>query len=241
MKVAILIFCFGFAEPLLAFDYFNNKIEYWNQQKPKKDEVNPQPNEKQDTNFDWEKYQNPKNDEFFKEGAYTPPKPLMELARNPSDKNIQNWFAYIETKNKLVAALQTRLQEYLKVNGKTASSEEKELAQEQVAQMSREPIDIKRYRFRLYFESSCPHCRNMLKTMEELRSLGYYIEIHQVDRRRPDYEVPFPLIPASKKDLAERRINSWPTLFVADTSKKVTYRINGYLPKDQVLSVLAHK
>ena len=59
--------------------------------------------------FKWSNYLDPKNDEFFKEGSYTPPKPFMELARNPSDKNIGNWIAYNKKKNALNQRLQLRM------------------------------------------------------------------------------------------------------------------------------------
>ena len=165
----------------------------------------------------------------------------MELARHPSDKNIENWFAYIELKNKLMSNLQDKLHEYMTRKGAKATPAEKGLLTRHIANLSEETTDARRYRFRLYFESSCPHCQRMLTTMEKLRSAGYFVEIHQIDQRKPDYPVPFPLIPASKQDLVDRKINSWPTLFVADTTQKMTYRINGYLPKDQVLKVLESK
>ncbi|MBI2603778.1 MAG: thioredoxin fold domain-containing protein [Deltaproteobacteria bacterium] len=239
--VTILIFL-TIAQSILAFNYFDRKIDYWGSDRT----TNPPLREKEPDKpnppaFDWSKYSNPKSDEFFKEGNYTPPKPLMELARNPSDENIRNWFRIIETKNKLMAALQERFTEYLQTNKTTLTEEQKTTVERKVESLEIGNHDVRRFRFRLYFDSSCPHCKNMIATMKELQELGYYVEVHQIDRRVPEYSVPFPIIPASEKDIRERNISSWPTLFVADTTKKLTYRINGYLPQDQVLAILSTK
>ena len=106
--------------------YFNGTINYWKSQpkelekEPKLEITNPKqeiPKTEDATikentktqEFQWNKYLDPKNTEFFREGDYTPPEPFMELVRNPSDQNIRMWFAYMDRKNELAGRLSKRI------------------------------------------------------------------------------------------------------------------------------------
>ena len=93
-----------------AFDYFGSDINYWPSALapgPISSPANPVPREADGKSsavappFDWDKFTNPKNREFFKEGDYTPPEPFMEIVRRPTDENLTRWFAYIEKRNEL--------------------------------------------------------------------------------------------------------------------------------------------
>lgn len=228
-----------------AFSYFDNLIDYWNKE-DLKTHTQPAVSKSEESSpakpaFDWEKYQNPQNKEFFKEGDYTPPEAFMELAREPTDENIKNWFATVEAKNRIITTLHDRIAAYVKKNGNKLQPESREALIRQVKRFEIPKTDIKRFRFRLYFESTCPHCQKMIATMIDLQNQGYYVEVHQIDKERPQFPVPFPLIPASPLELKEKKINSWPVLFVADTEKKLIYRINGYLSFEDVLKNLANK
>lgn len=228
-----------------GFSYFDNLIDYWQKDEPQTPST-PAASKPEETihakpAFDWEKYQNPKNKEFFKEGDHTPPEALMELARDPTDENIRNWFATVEAKNRIISTLHDRIAAYVKKNDKKLQPEAREALTRQVKHFKLPENDIKRFRFRLYFESTCPHCQKMIATMSDLQIQGYYVEVHQIDKGRPRFPVPFTLIPASSKELQEKKIDSWPVLFVADTDKKLIYRINGYLSSDEILKTLADK
>ena len=120
----ILIFYTFVPQEILAFKYFDKSIDYWNIKKSetdnKEDKSSPTKRrgtsrshskdrskrsirEDQKEKFDWEPYLNPQSpkdlEELFREGDYTPPKPLLELANNPTDENIKNWFRLIEKRN----------------------------------------------------------------------------------------------------------------------------------------------
>ena len=183
----------------------------------------------------------PKNDEFFKEGDHTPPAPFMELARNPTDENIKRWFALIEMKNQMMERLHVSMANYVQQNQSKLNTEEKDLITQNIQKISPQNIDVKRFRFRLYFESSCPHCHHMMGTMKELQDLGYYGELRQVDKNRPTFPLPFASSQATPEELKAREITSWPVLFIADTGKKLIYRVNGYQSTEQVLQILASK
>ncbi len=228
-----------------AMDYFSKPIDYWKGDqatrtaKPSPAKETPRP--KKAKKFDWQTYSSPKNDEFFKEGDYTPPKPFMELARNPTDENIKRWFEMIETKNMLMENLQNRMAEYLQKSETKLTREEKSLFESKQVSSKAGAQEFKRFRFRLYFDSKCPHCQQMIKTAKELQDLGYYVEVRQIDKRQPEFLVPFPIVAATENELKERAITSWPVLFVADVSKQLIYRINGYFPTAEVLATLSKK
>ena len=63
-------------------------------------------------------YLNPKTTEdlkeVFREGNHTPPEPLIEVAKNPTDENIKNWFELVKKKNQFIARLHKKMSDYLK-------------------------------------------------------------------------------------------------------------------------------
>lgn len=244
MRNTLLVLGILLSKQVLAITYFgDDNIKYWDQYTPApKEEKKVEAKEKKKlSEFDWKKQLDPKNDEFFQEGDHKPPKALMELARNPTDENIKNWFKLVKKKNDLMARLQSRLSDYLVKNQNGLSSESAAILQQKRVKLDTRNIDYKRFRFRMYFESSCPHCKKMMKTLEDLQDMGFYVEIRQIDRKRLSQSLPFPVTPATKEELKERNINAWPVLFVADTTKKLIYRINGYHTTNSVLATLQSK
>lgn len=237
-----------FSGQVLAFDYFGSKIDYWGDSKKKKSpevvkEKGKTPEKKPvaespPSEFDWKKQLDPKQDEFFKEGDYTPPAAFMELARNPTDQNITNWFKLMEKKNEIQTRLSLRIQQYLQKSSKLVP-EERQVMIEAKNNLASTSVDYSRYRFRMYFESSCPHCKHMMETMKELQDSGFYVEIRQIDQNsRVAQALPFPVEMATSQELKEKEITSWPVLFVGDLKKKVTYRLNGYRSTQEVLSAI---
>ena len=140
-----------------------------------------------------------------------------------------------------MANLQKRMGEFVSKMSIPLNSEELALVSQQQARLAPKQVDFKRFRFRLYFDSSCPHCKSMLSTLKDLQDMGYYVELRQVDDKRPDYPIAFPSVHAIKEELKERKINSWPVMFVADTQKELIYRIDGYFPTQNVLATLANR
>ena len=189
--------------------------------------------------FPWHQYLDPKNKEFFKEGDYTPPEPFMELVRNPSDYNLKMWFDYIEKKNELSGRLQTRIQEYVAQKQSSVPSDERDKVLARANVLPKAAPNIKRYRFRMYFDSHCPHCKRMFGTLTDLQLHGYFVEARQVDGGSGDLRgIPFPIERASPTELKDKAIQSVPVLLVGDLTRKVVYRINGYQTIQQVLNAL---
>lgn len=222
--------------------FFKGNIDYWAKEnepevpitaaaevsKPSSVENAPQPTIKR--NFDWNKVMDPKNDEFFKEGDYTPPAPFMEVARNPSDENIRMWQAYIEKKNMLAQRLQMRLQEFGGGGPKHPSLVlSKQVPTAKSKSVSDLSFDPKRYQFRLYFDSQCPHCQRMMHTMKELALKGAAVEAKQIGEGSFNSGgLPFVFSKATGEEVKRHGITSVPFLLVGDLNKKVVYKLNGY-------------
>ena len=189
--------------------------------------------------FPWHQYLDPKNKEFFKEGDYTPPEPFMEIVRDPSDANLKMWFEYISKKNELSGKLQSRMQEYLSKNSAGVPAEQQEKLISRVNALPKAAPASHRYRFRLYFDSQCPHCKRMLGTMAELQGRGYLVEAKQVDHNTDALAgISIPVEQASQSEIQTKDIQSVPVLLVGDLKRKVVYRMNGYQTTAQVLTAL---
>ena len=252
------------------FSYFGEpELDYWKQAAPKGGGTSTLgagrplaaptkgPAEAGAGTFPWQKYSDPKNDEFFREGDYTPPAPFMEIARNPTDSNIENWFRYLETKNQLLHRLQEKLSAYAASHGQSlppnmpalppsmagAATEAPAVVERASARIGGAPAprpDAKRFRLRLYFDSHCPHCEHMLSTtIRELSALGYWIELRQVDRdESARAKIPFPVSPANPTELKQYGIESVPVLLVGDLQKKSFFKMQGYQTAAAVMGAL---
>ena len=264
MKKWVIIFLYVFfSYKLLAFEYFDNSIDYWNLTKSVKKESHPMnkkaqtKNNSQDplniqdnTKFNWAPYLNPKTTddlrEIFREGDHTPPMPLLEVAKNPTDENIKNWFELVKRKNQFLTRLNQKMSDYLRRKNNLKPSERKFIQSRQEKMLAstrlKKSIDYKRFRFRMYFESSCPHCKRMMDELVKLQDMGFYVELRQIDdNKRHAKGLPFVVSQASKAEIKEKKIDSWPVLFIGDQKNKVVYRINGFQTSKDILFTLQNK
>ncbi len=234
------------------FQYFNKQIDFWNEKQQQQTTPNlPSSEPRKDSAispvegdasgpFPWAKYLDPKNKEFFKEGDYTPPEPFMEIVRNPSDQNLKLWFAYMDKKNELSTRLQSRMQEFMQRKGLTIEPAEREVVNTRIASLPKAEPEAKRYRFRMYYDSHCPHCKRMFSTMTALQDRGFFVEGLQVDGASGNLlQLPFPTSAARPADLKEKDIQSVPLLFVGDMKKKVVFKLSGYQSVNDVYSAIA--
>lgn len=251
-----------------CFDYFDKSIDYWDLKGSQKTSTaigrpqlkTPHPTKdphqrtegfknRENKKFDWTLYLNPKTTEdlkeVFREGNHTPPTPLLEVAKNPTDKNIKNWFEFIDRKNKFMARLNQKMSEYLEKT-KDLKPSEKKLIKRQVenqrGKIAHQPVNPKRFYFRMYFESSCPHCQQMMGELTKLQNMGFYIELRQIDDNKSYARgLPFKVGKASKSELREKKIDAWPVLFIGDQEKKIIYRVNGFQKASDILMTLQNK
>ncbi len=246
----ILAFVVGTATASRAsdFQYFNKGIDYWNEARPATPPM-VTPNSKPTTQdrspqdsrerFDWSKFLDPKNKEFFKEGDYTPPEPFMELVRSPNDYNIKMWFAYVERKNELSSQLHKKMADYLARNP-SLDPEAKQTIQTRMNVLPKSNDDYSRYRFRMYFDSHCPHCKRMFATLQELQNQGYFVEARQVDNDpRGLKDLPIPATKASPQEIKEKGIQSVPLLLVGDLKRKIMFKISGFQTVDSIFETIS--
>lgn len=234
--------------------YFNGSINYWNSQPKELEKESKQEiaNPKQDIpkteeatikenaktqEFQWNKYLDPKNTEFFREGDYTPPEPFMELVRNPSDQNIRMWFAYMDRKNELAGRLSKRMEEYAQNNSAVIPKAAKEKIVQATRQIPTPVDDFERFRFRMYFDSQCPHCKRMFETLNDLQDRGYFVEARQVDRGSLEHiKSSVAIVSASSAEVKKYSISAVPLLLIGDLRSKKVYRQSGFMTPEQILA-----
>ncbi len=240
--------------PTSEFNYFSDSIDFWGTnekaerkvdaaKKPeitKASETKPDETQPSGTSFPWAKYLDPNHKEFFKEGDYTPPEPFMEIVRNPTDENLKQWFAYIKKKNELSTQLHERMQDYLaKSSGNAVEPEHKTKLLAATASLPKVAPDSTRYRFRLYFDSKCPHCKRMMGTLSQLQAQGYFVEARQIDDDPAGLQgLPIPAERAAAGEIQSKSIQSVPLLLVGDLKTKTVYRITGFQSAPDVLKSL---
>ena len=220
--------------------YFDTKIDFWGKgEESVKTEIRePTVPEK----FPWKTYLDPKNKEFFREGDYTPPEPFMEVARNPSDENLKSWFEFMNRKNELARRLDSRMQEYLakndaglaaQVGAHVASAEVKVVS-------SQGPLDPARFHLRMYFSSTCPHCRKMFGVLKRLHDNGFEVEALQVDDEPvPEAEKIVPISRATPEELKKHKVQGVPYLLIADTKRQALLPpIEGFHEYEEVLALI---
>lgn len=235
-----------FAVHASELQYFEQKIDYWNEGKSSNVEkqvpspLASDPNPK--SGFPWKTYLDPKNKEFFKEGDYTPPEPFMEVAKDPSDENLKNWFEFMKRKNELAARLEMRMQEFLAKNQEQQPAFATQVATRVAKNEAKLSVrvDPSRFRIRMYFDSHCPHCRRMFGVLKRLQGEGYKIEALQVDGDRvPPDESGIPLGKSTLAELKSHGGSAVPFIVIADLKRKALLPgIQGYHDFEEVMQLL---
>ncbi len=190
--------------------------------------------------FSWEKHLDPNNEEFYKEGNHKPPAPFIEVAKNPSDRNISLWLRYLDTKSKLAKRLQSRINEYISKNNNLRKIPPKTLEGLKYKQNALNTKDYNRFRLRMYFESTCPHCKRMMQTLYSLQKKGLYVEAMQLNKGSL-YKANFPLkiSHANPEDVKKHNITSVPFVLIADLkSKVISEPIKGYQTPTQIENIV---
>jgi glutaredoxin len=156
----------------------------------------------------------------------------MEIARDPSDENIDHWFKYLHAKNEITRRLQNKLTEY--------SVQHESQPTTTLTQSIPISDDAKRFRLRLYFDSKCPHCENMIETLKALSQRGYFIELKQVDSNTlTRSRIPFPVTAATSTEMKQYKIESVPVLLVGDLKARTYFKIQGYQTEANILKTLS--
>ena len=174
----------------------------------------------------------------FSKGEHTPPEPFMEVARNPTNQNLRMWFSYIEKKNQIANRFQLRMAEYMKENAINTNVPPFLDVKPQV-QKAPSNVDVSRFKFRFFFDSSCPHCKKMFQTMKDLKSQGFKIEGRQTDDNPISEEsLGFDIEKAQKQELLKHQIQGVPFLLIADLKSKAVMKVAGFQSTQEVLQKL---
>lgn len=225
-----------------CIEYFNQDIKYWgrteNKTNAKEESVQHKRKDLKD-DFSWNEYLDPKKDLMFKEGNYTPPKPFLELLRNPDDKNIKNWFKLIKTKNDLARNLSIKINEYVKRNQSKITPNLREEINSKLNEIQPKAENLENYRLILYIDSKCPFCKKMIKTMRELQRIGYYVELRQIDNDFSETKkLPLLLKKATKEEVSKNQVQSVPLLLIGNKKEKTFFRLSGYRTTKEVMAVI---
>jgi glutaredoxin len=233
----------------------SNEINYWGD--GKKEEKNNGPKkskkitkvkeEKKGSKFSWESHLNVEHDDFFKEGKHLPPAPLMEVARRPTDRNIKNYLKYFGMKNLIKARMQNAIESYIKKN---SSSGKKKLTAQSKKYLKHKAKEFKghvkgreKIRFSMYFRATCPHCKRMFKTLEQLGKMGFIVEAIQTDKVPLKERYAVPIMDATKEDMAYLKsmgVKGVPyTLIRIQEGKQ--YSLKGHPSVNEVLGLLKNE
>lgn len=221
-----------------AIIYYSDGIDFWRSNNAGSTKKESPKESHEDAEF-WKQQSDPANDEFFREGDYIPPKPVLRVIRNPTDQNIREWQAYNEKRAKLLSILVDKMTEYEAKNSKKMKPEEKSVFRNKINSVPTLAKDRNRFLFRFYFDSNCPHCKRMFDTIRSLQEAGYYVDARRIDSRKIEPSVvPFTFRQADTAEIKRFKVDAVPVLFVADSKKKEQFRINGYQPFQSVVQAL---
>jgi len=230
----------------------SNEINYWgNEKKEEKNnatkklkKVTKVEEEKKGSKFSWKSHLNVEHDDFFKEGKHLPPAPLMEVARRPTDKNIKNYLKYFGMKNLIKARMQNAIESYIKRNNssgkKKLTAQSKNYLRHKAKKFKGHVDGREKIRFSMYFRATCPHCKRMFKTLEQLGAMGFVVEAVQTDKVPLKERYAVPVSSATKEDMAYLKsmgVKGVPyTLIRIQDGKQ--YSLKGYRSTSEVLSLL---
>ena len=136
--------------------------------------------------FEWSRYQDPKNPEFWDDGGdYVAPRPLREAIANPTSQNLEAYLAWQAKRLEIVAAFDAKLaQSAVASLGKqlpalaaaAAPASVEDEARAKASTIRWQEIDL------LYFyQSSCPHCIAAKEQVESLARRGVRVTFIQLD------------------------------------------------------------
>lgn len=234
------------------FSFFDREIIWWKDESEAREtvvkrELKPSPNldskgdkklatNQQQNTFDWTPYEDPKNDEFFRTGEHLPPKPLLEATRNPTPENIKRAARWMEKRKKLTETFSKKMAQHFRKKYSSLFS----------TNDGKEPYfypvkpDPSRYQFRMYFDSTCPHCKKMFTTLSELQDEDFKVDAIQIDDR-PFSSSKIAIRKASAEELERFAIKAVPLTLVADRGSKKIISLPGFMTKEKIYQLIKQK
>jgi thiol-disulfide isomerase/thioredoxin len=115
--------------------------------------------------FDWADYTDPTEPEFWREGEYTPPLPLLELIRDPSPQNLERYRQWNDKKLEVSAFVSQLLLEA----------------------EAPEPVLWDGVQVVYFYASGCSYCQRNTPVVLELMEKGADVMPVHLDRPSPAY------------------------------------------------------
>lgn len=229
-------------------EVFNSKINFWDEPKVSEEKPIEQPplqtsekEPKDSTRFEWKKYMNPENDEFFCENKNScPPAPFMEVYRRPTKENVLMWNKYVQKRNEIHKRGTLAIQSLL---GKAP------LVKSQIEEMQQEAsavpninVSPEQVSFLFYFDANCPNCKAMYKTVNDLLNRGYYVEAIRLDHTSSVVEgLGLAWSEASPEEVKKLQITATPLLAIIDSRSKKVLKITGYQTTESIFQSIQQK
>lgn len=104
---------------------------------------------------------------------------FMEVARRPTDENIKNWMEYIQKNNDVQRKFMIALNKYRQKNEIAPKSEQ--ILDQKMNELKQIDLGNTKVSVTTYFLTSCPACKKMFKTLDQLQRQGLYVEAIQID------------------------------------------------------------
>lgn len=182
--------------------------------------------------FNWNDQLNIEKDQFFKEGDYTPPAPLVEALRRPTKENILNFEKWQEMRNILLQRYETARAQYMGKGGVQVPRAEAPV-------LDVDEREIEKYHYIFYFESTCPSCHAMFQTINQMVQRGVYVEAIRVDKNENEVKgLDLPWSYANPEELKKLNLKAVPVLVAIDEKTKKAYQMTGRKSIKEILQVI---
>ncbi len=182
--------------------------------------------------FSWNEQLNIENDQFFKEGDYMPPAPLVEALRRPTKENILNFEKWQEMRNLL-------LQRYEVARSQYVAQTKTNIPKNEINETTSEEVELKKFRFIFYFESTCPSCHSMFQTINQMVQRGIYVEAIRVDKsERAVSGLNLPWNYANSEELKKLNLKAVPVLVAIEEESNRAYQMTGRKNIKEILQTI---
>ncbi len=212
---------------------FSEGVKFFDETKPaQKPTPERAPTEIQKKPFSWNEQLNIENDQFFKEGDYMPPAPLVEAMRRPTKENIMNFEKWQEMRNLLLQRYEFARAQYVGKTGNAAP-----VANVPVLEVSEK--DLEKYHYVFYFESTCPSCHAMFQTINQMVQRGVYVEAIRVDKGDGEVKgLDLPWSYAKPEELKKLNLKAVPVLVAIDEKTQKAYQMTGRKSIKEILQAI---
>lgn len=212
---------------------FSEGVKFFDEAKPSQKPIPEKTQiETQKKPFSWNDQLNVENDQFFKEGDYIPPAPLIEAMRRPTKENILNFEKWQEMRNVLLQRYEVARSQYVGKTGNPAP-----VPDIQVLEVSEK--ELSNYHYIFYFESTCPSCHAMFQTINQMVQRGVYVEAIRVDHGDSEVKgLDLPWIFAKPEELKKLNLKAVPVLVAIDEKTQKAYQMTGRKSIKEILQAI---